>query len=87
MNNFSLLKLIYIHLQSKSDRYPWVTFYCARKHFLKKICYGYSLDKRFLDIALKEADQADHNNLVRVLTRSKFMALIVILSKYIFSDG
>ena len=58
MHNYEMLSDIYTYLQRKSPRYPWVTFYVARKEFYEKVVMqkGYSMDKRTFDTAINQSN-------------------------------
>ena len=37
VQNFKILKDTYLYLQSKSDRYPWISYHTARKYFFREV--------------------------------------------------
>ena len=72
--------MIYHYLQAKSDRYPFVSFYTARKHFFNAIAVDYCLDTHFFDEAAKRADHTQEGT-YKVLNRSEWIVFIVLLAK------
>ena len=89
VTNYSLLTDVYHYLQSKSDRYPWVSFYTARKHFfMDALVQGYGVKNTIFDLSIKAADynRGDSSSVVHdgVLRRYQFIEWVILLSKQIF---
>ena len=88
--NYSLLTDVYHYLQGVSDRYPWVSFYTARKFFFNSaLVQGFGVKNTIFDLSIKSADFNKGKAVVvhdNVLNRFQFIEWIILLAKYIYSE-
>jgi len=75
-----------------SNRYPWVSFYTARKYFFTPAVeeQGYSARGGIFDTCIKQADFASRkggaavDNEVRgCLNRNQFIELMILMARYL----
>ena len=55
VHNFGLFTDTYRYLQQASNRYPWVSYYAARKYFFEPFVTlgGYSVDGEVYDVLVR----------------------------------
>ena len=89
MQNYTEFTDIYHYLQSKSTRYPWVTYYAVRKEFFMPAVgsLGYSLESAVFDAIIREANfEKDRDeSIANCVNRQEFIEFCVLLSRFLFT--
>ena len=88
--NMAYIKEIYIYLQGKSTKYPYIDHYTFHKHFLKESTLPYeAADKASYDTILAAVEYSARDiEVIPVnrLCRAKFSETIIRIARYIYMN-